>query len=323
MPAAINRSCSWEGLVRKVLASFVAGLIALGVAANASAQNAKVVVAYTGASDFTAAYLAKDRGIFEKHGLDVELQLVANGGAATAAINSGAAQFGGLTPSVLLPAVANGLDFVVGAGAQIVPTGSKLGLLARQDLDLSAQGAYSGKTIGVPGLNGALHVLARKWIADKGEDVASVNFVEVPFGQMPDALKGKQVDLVVSADPFYGRIVAQNLAVPAGDIASVLPDQSLVSLYGATRTWANANKETVGKFVAALDEAAALVAQDPDAARAAIGNYVKLPPELLSTLAMPGLKAKVAPEQIVPWIEMSREQGIISVDIDPKTLVLQ
>lgn len=307
----------------RMFVSLLGGIFTLAAVSAATAENTKVVIAYTGATDYTAAYVAKDEGIFTKHGLDVELRLVANGGVATAAVTSGTAQFGGLTPSVLLPAVANGLDLIVGASGHVVPTGSKLGLLGRSDLDLSAKGAFTGKTIGVPGFNGALHVLTRRWLTDRGEDLSQVNFVELAFGQMPGALRGKQVDLVASADPFFDQIVSEKLAAPVGDILSVLPNDSLISFYATSRAWASQNRETVVKFTAALDEAAEFVKKNPEAARKAIGNYVKLSPDLISKLPMPGLKAKASPEQLVPWIEMALQQGIIPANIDPKTLVFE
>lgn len=308
--------------MKRIVAPAVAALMAIGLA-SASHAAEKVIVAFTGASDYAAAFVAKDKGIFEKHGLDVELQLVANGGASTAAVTSGSAQFGGVTPSVMLPARANGLSIGIAAGALVSPSGSRGGLLARQGLDLSDPAAFNGKTVGVPGLNGALHVLSRKWLADKGVDVSKVNFVEVTFAQMPDALRGQQVDLVASADPFYGRIESAGVGSPVADILSIVPDGTLFSFYAATSEWADANPSTLKAFRDALIEAEAVIASDVDATRAAIGNYVKLPPEMLKALPKPNVKAIVTPDQISPWIEMARQQGMISADIDRSEVILK
>ena len=48
---------------------------------------------------------------------------------------------------------------------------------------------FVGKKVGAPGIGAFLQVLFRKWLIEKGVDPESVNFVEVTFPTMSDALK--------------------------------------------------------------------------------------------------------------------------------------
>ena len=50
-----------------------------------------------------------------------------------------------------------------------------------------------------------------RWLAEQNVDPSHVTFVEVPFPQMPDLLKAGQIDVAVTVDPFYHRILEQKI----------------------------------------------------------------------------------------------------------------
>ena len=52
-----------------------------------------------------------------------------------------------------------------------------------------------GKKIGVPGLGAFLHVTFRAWLKLAGVDWKKVNFVEAPFPQHGDLLRGRGGDV--------------------------------------------------------------------------------------------------------------------------------
>src|SRR5689334_9078788 len=73
-----------------------------------------LAVGYSNIStDDTASYVGVDEGIFRKHGLDVNAQLVAGGSTTTAALLSGQIQIAQNGGSETLSAAANGADLVV------------------------------------------------------------------------------------------------------------------------------------------------------------------------------------------------------------------
>lgn len=69
------------------------------------------------------------------------------------------------------------------------------------------------KKIGVPGFNGIVDLLTRKWIQSAGGDAKKVTYIELQFPAMRDALKSGLVDAVALLDPFYSRI-ADALSIP-------------------------------------------------------------------------------------------------------------
>jgi len=80
-----------------------------------------ITLLYTPGSSFTESYVAKDQGIFEKHGLDVTLTIGQNGSVITAALIAGSAQIGAPTPRVFLQAHEQGVDLVILASANRNP----------------------------------------------------------------------------------------------------------------------------------------------------------------------------------------------------------
>jgi NitT/TauT family transport system substrate-binding protein len=151
----------------------------------------KIKVGYTATSDCAAAYAAAEEGYFTNAGLDLELQLIALNSTLPAALQSNSIQIGNPSPSVFLAAVDGGLDLVAIGTTSIVDK-DVIGRDAHRSPHRGSQG-FVGKKVGVPGLNAFLHILFRKRLTDKGVDWKGVAFVEVPYPQMPDVVRGGSV----------------------------------------------------------------------------------------------------------------------------------
>src|SRR5882672_3899524 len=173
------------GLNRRALL-YVAAAVAATVATPASAQQ-KIVIGYTGANDFLAAFVAKDHGFFEKRGLDVTLTRIANGSTIPPAMIGGSVTVGGITAPLFMQANDNGLGLKILSLASIQssknPTGS---VVVGSDVKIEAPADFVGKKVGVPGLNGVMHAMFVRWLKLKNVDPAKVTFVEGAFPQFGD-----------------------------------------------------------------------------------------------------------------------------------------
>jgi NitT/TauT family transport system substrate-binding protein len=277
---------------------------------------------YTAVAPYAAAFIAKDQGFFEKRGLDVELILAANGSVIVAGVVSGNVEVGTPTPTVFLQAVDSGLDQVALAATNAMPDASKSGVLARTDSGIKTAKDLVGKKVGVPGLNGLLDVIFRRWLASQGVDTKRVTYVETSFPQMSDLLKAGQVDAVVAVDPFYSRIVGQNTGYLVDDYARNLPEGTIASVYSATSKWANANPAAVKAFQEALIEAVAFSKTNETATRESIARYTKLPPAVVANLPIPNLTAKIKPQDLQFWIDVMKERGMLTGTVDPNKAVV-
>ena len=110
---------------------------------------------------------------------------------------------------------------------------------------------FVGKKVGAPGIGAFLHVLFRKWLIEKGVDPKSVNFVEVTFPTMSDALKSGAVDAVLTAEPFITRMKnAGNGDVAARYVAELAPHRShhLLCVYARFRRAASRGHQGVPRL---------------------------------------------------------------------------
>src|SRR5512143_3421505 len=204
----------------------MASLLTFGLTAVAAAEPTKVAIGYPPATDFLAAYVAKEQGIFAKHNIDatlVKIPVVSN---IPSSVVSGSIQIGMTTVPVVLQADDGGLDLVLVAGAaRHTKEHPFISLMARNDIKYTKPADLIGKTVGVPGINSVIDVMFRKWLLNNHVPLDKVKVVEGPLPQLPDMLKSGSVDYVCIVDPLRSRIVTTNIgSVAAEYFAEVNPD---------------------------------------------------------------------------------------------------
>jgi NitT/TauT family transport system substrate-binding protein len=302
-------------------AAFLAILLAAGGPAAAAT---KFTFLYTPVNSWIGIFVAKDEGYLAKHGLEADLTIAQNGSVISAALVAGSAQIGGPTPTVLLQANEQGLDLVEIAGTGTYPLRTRSGIVARAGSGIHGAADLVGKKVGVPGIGGIIDVLSRNWVKSDGIDYHRVQWIELQFPQMGDALKTGLADAIASVDPFYSRVIDSKAGYKIGDYAAVIPVGTVPVVYASTRSWAMKNASAIQELRAALKEAEAFVRNPANlgAARAILAKYTKLPPAAVATLDIPDrLDVDPTPQSLAFWIGVSREQGLIKGNPDPKTLI--
>jgi NitT/TauT family transport system substrate-binding protein len=285
-----------------------------GPLANAQTQ---VNVGYTAAGDFLPVFVAKEKGFFDKRGLDVTLTRVALASTVPTALMANSVQVGTGTGPGLLQAAEGGLDLVVVSGAarqkRDNPTVS---ILARKEAKISSPADFKGKKVGVPGLNSVIDVVFRKWLKDKGVAVESVSLIEAPFPQMNDLLRGGTLDAVAVLEPFRGKILAEGNGVKVADYFSDVKDGMIFGFWIATRAWAEANPAAVKAFREASNEAIAYIKANPDDAKTIEAKYlgVKFP-------GFSSFDVEIKPADLQAYAAIGKELGLLRKDVDAAHLI--
>ena len=295
---------------RHALAAIGAGAITLP----ARAQTTKIVFGYTAVTDFASVFVAREEGYFSKRGLDVEPKFVPINSTIPAAVQSDSLQIGGPTPSVFLQSVDGGLDHVVVAGGGMTSkTLTGFGLVARAGSGIRGAADCVGKKIGVPGLGAFLHVSFRAWLKQSGVDYGKVSFIEAAFPQHGDLLRGGSLDAVVTADPFMSRITDSGAGYVASYYSTFLPDGQPTIVYAARRDWVAKNSAAAKAFREAIVEAGAFIVKPANDAkvRAAIGKYIKLPPEVLAKAQISPPSPLINEKQLAYWVGLMKDQGML------------
>jgi NitT/TauT family transport system substrate-binding protein len=219
--------------------------------------------------------------------------------------------------------VDGGLDLVVLATASVTnrSTADGAAVVARTGSGITDEAGFVGHRVGVPGIGAFLDVLFRQSLIVHHIDPSKVDFVEVTFPTMSDTLKSGAVDGVVTADPFLSRIVAAGTGTPVGHFLADLPEGEPQILYAATRSWAQAHPQAVAEFRAAIAEGAAFVQANPDAARADIAKYTRLPAAVLKTIKISWSSPGISTAQLDWWVGVMRGQQMLQGDIDTAHLI--
>ena len=82
---------------------------------------------------------------------------------------------------MFLQAIDGGLDQVALAATNVFPERTNSGVIVRAGSNINSAQDLIGKRVGVPGINGLLDVVLRRWLTARGVDTRRVTFVEVSF----------------------------------------------------------------------------------------------------------------------------------------------
>src|SRR5215475_11287348 len=258
----------------------VLGLMLAGPPASA-ADKVPVRVAYVKVVTWLPVMIAKDEGIFDKHGLDVTMtpftQVANLPGTLGAQFD-----FAPTTAPDMLNAVASGINLVAVAGDTIESSDNKVyEVLVRADSGINSPKDLSGKRIAGPGVGSVMHVALVDWVKRDGGNPDSITAVEVPFPNMMDQLKAGRIDAAEQLQPFVG-VMKANGYKSIGDPLLAVADPVLFPYWIANGDWARANRGTIKKFVDSMNDALAIIKSDEKKARAILGKYTGLPDQVVA-----------------------------------------
>ncbi len=220
-----------------------------------SAQDKKashLTISYPSISGAQAVlWIAKETGIFQKNGLDIDLVYISGGPRSVAALLSGQLQVIGTGGNALVAANLKGARDTV----LIATTYNTLVFSLMTRADLKEPKDLRGKSFGVTGLGSlsdfTLRTLLRKWGLDPTRDV-----IVRPLGGYPEMLASMQTGMIdggVFSPPT--NIRAQALGFREFIDAGSMGIEYAATCYATTRRFIRDQRETVSQFMRSLTEA--------------------------------------------------------------------
>jgi len=270
-------------LTTKLRATLVALLIFslplfFGVERSAAAP---VRVAYSSISGAMGPlWVAHDLGLFNRHGLDVQLLYIGGGSVVMQALLGGDVQFVRLGANAVVQASLRGAEMKM-----IANTINRLvfKLMAKPEIKTAAD--LKGKTIGVTRLGGstdfALDLALKKWGLRRGTDVTVVQTGGMP--QLLGAIKSGPVAAGVISPPT--NLQAQKLGlrelVDFGDLEIPYPNSPLAAM----QSYLSKNHDLVGRFLRGYAEGIHRVKTDRNSTLKVFSKYTGVKdPEILAEL---------------------------------------
>jgi NitT/TauT family transport system substrate-binding protein len=263
---------AWMMKTARLLAGLAAALSLTLAAANAAEMPApldppqKVKVAYVPIMKFATLYVAKQRGLFDELGLDVDIERVKSGTEAIAFLTQGSVDVGGIA---IVTSLWNGwnrdLDLrVIAPGALEPMENSPTALLVRKavadDGTVKDVADLKGKRVAVaggPGSGG--EYLLSKALERGGLTIRDVEVMNIANPDMAIAFENGSIDAAIAGSPYADQIInAGTGQVLAGDLT---PGLMTVAFVGSGK-FVNERPEAAERFVLALTEAARLMQGD-------------------------------------------------------------
>lgn len=225
-----------------------------------------VRVAYVPIMKFATMYVAEQRGLFDKYGLNVDLERVKSGTEAIAFLTQGTVDVGGIAIVTSLWSGWNkGLDIrIIAPGALEPMENSPTKLLVRKALaddgTIKSVADLSGRRVAVAGGpgSGGEYLLAKA--LERGDlTIRDIEPMNISNPDMPLAFENGGVDAAIAGSPFADQILeAGKAAVLETDLTPGLMTVAFV----ASGKLVNERPEVAERFVLALTEAAALMQGD-------------------------------------------------------------
>ncbi|MBV9566494.1 MAG: ABC transporter substrate-binding protein [Bradyrhizobium sp.] len=311
--------------MKRSLAGLIAGVVCIAaelVAPATAADLTPVRAAYIPVVSWLPAWVAKDKGIFEKNGLDVTLSATQNLSVLPGTLGR-QFDFAPSTPPDIIKAVLAGIDVVAIAGEGIeTKDNPSTHLIVRKDSPITGMQDLKGKVIATPTLGAIIHVSVLHDLKKNGIDLDSIRAVEVPFPNMPDQLKAGNVDVVEALEPFAGQLLAAGNR-SLGDPLLSVGDQVLYTFWISERKWATDNHAVVEAWVASLEQAKQYMDANPQEARAILAKYTKLPEPVVQKIPFVTYRFSLNAQDFAVWVNVLQELGQIAQPLDENSLVLK
>jgi NitT/TauT family transport system substrate-binding protein len=239
----------------------------------------RVSVAYVPIMKFATLYVAEERGLFDKYGLDVEINRVASGTEAIAFLTEGQIDVGGIAiVTSLWNGWNQGLDIRIFAPGALEPLeNSPTKFMVRSDLVKS--GAVSdiaelrGRNVAVaggPGSGG--EYLVAKALELGGLTIRDVNLLNISNADMPAAFENRSIDAGLLGSPYADQVEEGGFAEAMAE--DLTPGLMTVAFVGSER-FINERPEVAKRFTLTLMEAARLMQGDDYLAQENIDAYLK------------------------------------------------
>lgn len=268
--------------------------------------------------DVAPIYLGVQEGIFEEHGLDVDLTLAQGGAAIIPAVMSGDFDFGFSNITSMVIARSQGLELqVVAPGPQTTGEAGDdfSSLLVPEDSDVESIADLEGQSVAVNTLNNINDTVLKEGLRQAGGDRDAMDLVEVAFPDMGGQLESGNVDAIMAVEPFATMAKDNGAREIFSPYAEPIPDLTIAA-YFASNERIEEDPDAVNTFIAAMKEAQQYAEDHPDDAKAILSEYSSIEPDVVDELTMPKFPQQVTRDSIQTIIDLSVDTGLIPDEID-------
>ena len=289
---------------KKIFASALMGAVLLTGCGGGEAkeeQNADtmepVTVGLMRIDDSFPFYVAEKEGLFEKHGVTVELQNFSSARDLSTALQGGELDALMTDPVVTALSLKGGTDVrIVAMALGAVPEEGRFLVISAPDSGITAPEQLEGRNIAISN-NTMMDYLVEQYENNLGLDKAAITTVNMPdlMLRTTTLLEGTEIDAAILPDPLAAYAVAEGANIVIDD--TKLGENFSQSVVTATSDAIENNRAGMEAMLAAYNEAIELINANPDAYRAFALECANVPPALADSYPTPTFTANSIPDE--------------------------
>ncbi|MEO8261732.1 MAG: ABC transporter substrate-binding protein [Pseudolysinimonas sp.] len=260
----------------------------------------------------SALWGAIDAGIFEDHGLDVEVIPAQGGAQAIPALLSGDIQFAIGQPFGPFRAELQDLGVVIlNNYASSLETGRDVNaVVASAASGITSIADLAGKRVSVNSLGAAGDVTIMAAVEDAGGDPSTIEFIEVAFPDAAAQLEAGNIDAAWVPEPFVSQIVAGGGTLVMHPYQETIPGLPLLLNYTTAELIAS-DPALVDDFSAAMVEALEWATANEADVRQALLDHMELPDAVAESVPLPNFTAELDKDKIEKLAELAVKLGVL------------
>lgn len=201
-------------LVLALAAFLVMGSASAGLFDFLGGGDNTVKIGYLPSDHDAALFVADKQGLYADKNITTELVQFNNGGDLMTAMASGEVDVGYVGIAPVLSSVSKGVPVKVISSAQTEGSG----IVVTKDSGINSAADLKGKSIATPGEASIQHVLLSYYLKKNGLSTNDLNISAMKVPSMNDALKTKQIDGIVTFQPY--------VSIAANDTSNVVLENS-------------------------------------------------------------------------------------------------
>ena len=259
-------------LVLALAAFLVMGSASAGLFDFLGGGDNTVKIGYLPSDHDAALFVADAQGKYKDAGIETELVQFNNGGDLMTAMASGDIDVGYVGIAPVLSSVEKGVPVKVISAAQTEGSG----IVVTDESGITSGADLAGKSIATPGDASIQHVLLAYYLKENGLSLDDIEESAMKVPSMNDALKTKQIDGIITFQPYVSIAEAQEGNTVLADSQEILPNHPCCVVV-ASDDFIKNHEDTVKTILDIHKEATDYINENVEAGKTA--DVVSLLPE--------------------------------------------
>lgn len=272
-------------------------------------------VAVMPSDDAALPFYARETGVFERAGLEVEIRLITDPIAMRAALATGGLDIG--YGDVVAAAIAHENDppfvFVAASSVYVARDASTGILVVGRASPIRTAPDLEEKRVAVESATGLTALALRRWIDTHGGHSTRVTLVEASGTGLAEAVTGGKADAAVvqrAAVPLGGRDADPLRAI--ANTFDAVAGRWIQSAWLTTPAWIVRHPDAAEAFAAAMKETASWANAHHHESAAILARALKAPADRIEALPRAEYAVGMTPGLIEPVIELCAKYGVIA-----------